>query len=138
MVDILCGVLSGGNWGPRVDGLMLPSKRAHSDDERAVGIGHFFGALRIDGFREPSDFKASLDEWVGVMRQATPIAPDTPVLVPGDPEWAAAAAREHGVPVKLAVLADLRDIAHQAGIAPPFDEARVDLSSARRVVVDSA
>jgi hypothetical protein len=30
------------------------------------GVGHFFGALRIDGFMGPDEFKRRIDEWVRV------------------------------------------------------------------------
>src|SRR5262245_26320991 len=47
MVDLLCGVLSGANWGPFVPPFALrqeiPSRSVGS------GVGHFFGALRVDG-----------------------------------------------------------------------------------------
>src|SRR5438067_9223493 len=48
MVDILCGVLSGAGFG-----LILERPTSES--------GHFFGALRVDGFRDPAEFKAMLD-----------------------------------------------------------------------------
>jgi LDH2 family malate/lactate/ureidoglycolate dehydrogenase len=90
--------------------------------ERSVGrgIGHFFGALRIDGFIDPDEFRRRMDEWVRVFR-ATPPAPGTPgVVIPGDPErWAEAERRLAGIPLAPAVVADLRDIAERTGI--PFD-----------------
>jgi len=51
MVDILTCVLSGANWGP----LAPPFALRQEIPERSVGkgIGHFFGAMRIDGFIEP-------------------------------------------------------------------------------------
>ena len=140
MVDVLCAVLSGGNWGPLVDGLVLGRTRpaAATDADAPVGIGHFFGALRIDGFRDVAAFKATMDDWITTFRKSAPIDPSRPVRVPGDPEWAAFDERsKNGVPVKLAVLADLRDIAERVGVAPPFDVSEVDLSSVKRVIVAS-
>ena len=74
MVDILCGVLSGGNWGPFVP----PFALRQEIPTRSVGkgIGHFFGALRIDGFIEPDEFKRQIDEWIRVFRATRP-APGT-------------------------------------------------------------
>ena len=65
MVDILCAVLSGGNWGPTVDGFTTndvnygdQTIQATTTKEKSVnGIGHFFGAMRIDGFRNVNAFK---------------------------------------------------------------------------------
>ena len=153
MVDILCAVLSGGRWGPTVDGFATnklqaamggdesiagtganddKAARAEQEDE-STGIGHFFGAMRIDGFRSPTNFKQTIDEWIAAFRACPPVIPGRPVLIPGDPEWAAMEERgAAGVPVKMAVIADLVDIHKQIGVALPFDEA-VDVSGIRRV-----
>ena len=32
------------------------------------GIGHFFGAMRIDGFRDPEEFKHNIDDWIHTFR----------------------------------------------------------------------
>jgi LDH2 family malate/lactate/ureidoglycolate dehydrogenase len=118
MVDILSCVLSGANWGPFAPPFALrqeiPSRSV------GLGIGHFFGALRIDGFIEPDEFRRQIDEWIRVFRSTKP-APDTPgPLIPGDPERAAEAIRtRHGIPLVPAVIAELRDISQETGI--PFD-----------------
>ena len=84
MVDILSCVLSGANWGP----FAPPFALRQEIPGRSVGngIGHFFGALRIDGFIDPDEFKRQIDEWVRTFRATKP-APGTPgVVIPGDPE----------------------------------------------------
>jgi len=118
MVDILTCVLSGANWGP----LAPPFALRQEVPERSVGkgIGHFFGAMRIDGFIEPGEFKRQMDDWVRTYRATKP-QPGTPgVVVPGDPEREAEAVRAaEGVPLVLPVVEDLRDISSKTGV--PFD-----------------
>ncbi len=118
MVDILSCVLSGANWGP----FAPPFALRQEIPERSVGrgIGHSFGALRIDGFIDPGEFKSQIDEWIRVFRGARP-APGTPgPRIPGDPEREAEAIRRvSGIPLVPAVVDDLRDISRQTGI--PFD-----------------
>jgi LDH2 family malate/lactate/ureidoglycolate dehydrogenase len=118
MVDILSAVLSGANWGP----FTIPFALRQEVPERSVGrgIGHCFGALKIEGFIDPDEFKAQVDEWVRVFRAARP-APGTPgPRIPGDPEREAEAVRRvSGVPLVPAVIDDLRDISRRTGI--PFD-----------------
>ena len=61
-VDVLCAVLSGANWGPFAPSFVLrwvPPARSVGK-----GIGHFFGAMRIDAFRDPGEFKAQIDDLV--------------------------------------------------------------------------
>lgn len=118
MVDVLCCVLSGANWGP----FAPPFALRQEIPARSVGkgIGHFFGAMRIDGFVEAEEFKRQMDDWVRTFRATKP-QPGTPgVLIPGDPERAAEAERRaHGVPLVAAVVEDLRAVARATGVAFP-------------------
>jgi LDH2 family malate/lactate/ureidoglycolate dehydrogenase len=118
MVDILSGVLSGANWGPFVP----PFALRQEIPTRTVGkgIGHFFGALKIDGFIEPDTFKRQVDEWIRVLRSTRPSPGTNGPRIPGDPEREAEAVRSKGgIPLTPAVIADLRDIATQTGIPFP-------------------
>ena len=79
-----------------------------------------FGALKIDGFIEPDEFKRQVDEWIRVFRATKPAPGTNGPLIPGDPERDAEAIRsKQGIPLVPAVVMDLRDIAAQTGI--PFD-----------------
>jgi L-2-hydroxycarboxylate dehydrogenase (NAD+) len=115
-VDILCAVLSGANWGP----FAPPFAIRQPLPERAVGrgLGHFFGAMRVDAFRDVAEFKSQMDDFVRTLRATRPAPGTDGPLVPGDPERAAQAERDaRGVPVITAVLDDLRDIARLTGVA---------------------
>jgi LDH2 family malate/lactate/ureidoglycolate dehydrogenase len=115
LVDLLCGVLSGANWGPFVPSLFW---RLAVDREVGQGLGHFFGALRVDGFIDPDEFRRRMDEWVRTFRAAKPAPGVEAVLVPGDPErFAEAERRAHGVPLPPSVVAELRQLAGRTGIA---------------------
>src|SRR5881397_2937254 len=115
MVDILCCVLSGANWGP----FAPPFALRQEIPARSVGkgIGHFFGALRIDAFLDPREFKRQIDDWIRTFRKTKPI-PGTPgVLIPGDPEREAERERaKSGIPVLRPVVEELRDISRRTGI----------------------
>jgi LDH2 family malate/lactate/ureidoglycolate dehydrogenase len=117
-VDILSCVLSGANWGP----FAPPFALRQEEPARSVGkgIGHAFGALRIDGFIDPAEFRRQMDDWVRTLRATRP-APETEgVVIPGDPERRAAAARAvTGIPLLPAVVADLRAVSAETGV--PFD-----------------
>ena len=119
MVDVLSAVLSGANWGPFVP----PFALRQEIPARSVGkgTGHFFGALRIDAFIEPSEFKRQIDEYVRTLRKTRPAPGTNGPLVPGDPEREAEAIRRRdGIPLVLPVIEELRDISRQTGI--PFTE----------------
>ena len=118
MVDILSCVLSGANWGPFAPpfalGQALPPRWV------GKGIGHFFGAWRIDGFIDPDEFKRQIDDWIRTFRQTRPAPGTDGPLIPGDPEREAEAVRRtEGIPLLMPVVENLRFMAKQTGI--PFD-----------------
>ena len=118
MVDVLCCVLSGANWGPFAPPFALRQKIP----ERSVGkgIGHFFGAMRIDAFVDVAEFKAQIDDYVRTLRGTAPAPGTDGPLIPGDPEREAEHVRaREGIPLVLPVVRDLQDIAERTGV--PFD-----------------
>lgn len=118
MVDLLCGVLSGANWGPFVP----PFALRQEIPERSVGkgIGHFFGALAIDGFIDKTEFKRRVDEWIRVLRSTKPAPGTSGPLIPGDPEREAEAVRSRdGIPLSAAVIEELRAISRETGVPLP-------------------
>jgi L-2-hydroxycarboxylate dehydrogenase (NAD+) len=83
------------------------------------GIGHFFGALQIDGFIDKNEFKKQIDEWIRVFRNTRPAPGTNGPLIPGDPEREAEAIRsKEGIPLIKPVVDDLLDISKKTGI--PF------------------
>jgi len=116
MVDMLSGVLSGANWGP----FAPPFALRQEIPKRSVGkgIGHFFGAMRIDGFIDADSFKRQIDDYIRVFRAAKPAPGTTGPLIPGDPEREAERLRrEKGVPLIMPIIEELRDISRKTGIA---------------------
>ncbi|NML22815.1 Ldh family oxidoreductase [Pseudoflavitalea sp. G-6-1-2] len=116
MVDIFCGVLSGANYGPWVP--PFPAYVPMPPTMPGKGIGHFFGAMRIDAFRPASEFKDNMDNWLRRFRSAKAIPGEERVLVPGDPERETEAIRmKEGIPLIEPVDADLKQLAEKLGIA---------------------
>ena len=114
-VDILSAVLSGANYGPWVPpfvAFLEPSANPVGE-----GIGHFFGAMRIDGFRPADDFKQHLDNWIERFKSAKTIDPDKKVIIPGEPEYAFEQERKiQGIPLIDVVVNDLNELAAKLGI----------------------
>lgn len=118
MVDVLCCVLSGANWGPWAP----PFALRQEIPSRSVGkgIGHFFGAMKIDAFIDVDEFKTQIDDWVATFRNTKPQPGSEGVLIPGDPERLAEQERKKaGIPLVLPVVEELIDISQKTGI--PFE-----------------
>ena len=116
-VDILSAVLSGANYGPWVPPFVAflepPS------DPVGAGIGHFLGAMRVDGFRPVDEFKLHMDKWIERFKTAQPVNPESPVIIPGEPELAAEKFRKkHGIPLVSTVLDDLNELAKRLKLLP--------------------
>jgi LDH2 family malate/lactate/ureidoglycolate dehydrogenase len=109
-VDILSAVLSGANYGPWVPpfvAFLEPSANPVGE-----GLGHFFGAMRVDGFRPAEDFKNHLDNWIERFKSAKTVDPDKQVIIPGEPEFAFEQERRvSGIPLIDAVVTDLNQLA---------------------------
>ncbi|MEO8795668.1 MAG: Ldh family oxidoreductase [Daejeonella sp.] len=109
-VDILSAVLSGANYGPWV-----PPFVAFLDpptDPVGKGIGHFVGAMRVDGFRPVAEFKSHMDNWISRFKSSKTVHPNQKIIIPGEPELEAEKFRkENGIPIIEAVYNDLNDLA---------------------------
>lgn len=115
LVDILSGVLSGANYGKYVP--PFPAYLAMPEVMQGKGIGHFFGAMRIDGFRKAEDFKKSMDIWIQDMRNALPIDPQQKVVIPGDPERESEVyILENGIDLMDSVFDDLKQLGSKFNI----------------------
>jgi len=119
MVDIFTGVLSGANFGPWVPPFVsfldvqpnLPGK----------GLGHFLGAMEVDGFSDVDVFKSKMDQWIDRFKKASTIEPSQPVIIPGEPEAAFEKDRiVTGIPLIEAVVEDLKQLAINFKLDHPF------------------
>jgi len=84
IVDIFSGVLSGANFGPWVP--PFPAYVPMPENMPGNGIGHFFGAMRIDAFRSADEFKSNMDKWIQEFKKAKTIEGFQKVIIPGEPE----------------------------------------------------
>ena len=108
MVDILCAVLCG-----------APSGSAVADAETSTGrVSHFFGAIRIDTFRDPQQFRRDMDRLLADLR-ATPLAEGAErVYTAGQKEFEhEAECARIGVPLLLKTYDQICAIGEECGLA---------------------
>lgn len=114
-VDILSAVLSGANYGPWVPPFVAFLEPPANPVGQ--GIGHFFGAMRVDGFRPADEFKHHLDNWIETFRNSKTVDPSQRVIIPGEPETAFEQKRKvAGIPLIDAVVNDLNTLADKLGV----------------------
>jgi LDH2 family malate/lactate/ureidoglycolate dehydrogenase len=115
IVDIFSAVLSGANYGPWVP----PFVAFLQPDPHPVGegLGHFFGAMRIDAFRPADEFKENMDNWISRFRASKTTPGHEKVLIPGDPERELEKERrKNGIPLLQVVEEDLRTLGEKFGV----------------------
>ncbi|MBB3839263.1 LDH2 family malate/lactate/ureidoglycolate dehydrogenase [Runella defluvii] len=116
IVDIFSGVLSGANYGPWVPPFATAGFMS-ANEGVGKGTGHFFGAMRIDGFRPADEFKAHMDTWIRRFRSAEAVE-GKQVLIPGDPERAIEADRlENGLDLLDPVVQSLEELGKRFGVS---------------------
>lgn len=99
MVEILCAVLP--------------------NDYGADDVGHFFLALDPGEFRAVDAFKKDMDTMMDGLRTSKRLNPSQPVIVPGDPEYAAEIrSREQGILLPRCVIEDIRKVCRTSDV--PF------------------
>lgn len=119
IVDIFSAVLSGANYGPWVPPFVSFIEPA--SDPVGEGLGHFFGAMRIDAFRPKEDFLENMDKWIERFRNAEPVHQENPVQIPGDFERLMEEKRtKEGVNLLDAVKEDLYELSQKLKV-PFFD-----------------
>ncbi|MEX0987672.1 MAG: Ldh family oxidoreductase [Bacteroidales bacterium] len=115
IVDIFSCVLSGANFGP-----FCPPSVAYLpvlDEKVGEGTGHFFGAMRIDGFQEKEVFLAQMDKWIETFKSAKPAEGHDRVIIPGEPEMEnRERLLKEGISVIEPVQKEMKEIADFLGI----------------------
>jgi L-2-hydroxycarboxylate dehydrogenase (NAD+) len=113
LVDVMCAVLAGGAFG-----FVVPAATDARDTE-AGAISHFFGAIRIDGFRDVAGFKADMDRELRAFKESEPAPGFARVYVAGEVEHERVlAARTHGIPLRATIWSELATLARELDL--PF------------------
>ncbi len=115
IVDIFSAIFSGANFGPfvppQVPYLPLP------ETSTGKGLGHFFGAIRIDAFQSKKEFKNKMDTWINTFKEAKTIKGQECVVIPGEPEAEAEEKNmKNGISLIPAIENELKKIAKKYGV----------------------
>jgi LDH2 family malate/lactate/ureidoglycolate dehydrogenase len=106
MVDILCGVLCGAPFGPELADTATSSAR----------VGHFFGAIRIDAYRDPQAFRQDMDRLLAGLRACPPAEGAERVYFAGQKEFEhEAECQRLGVPLLTKTYKQICEIGREYG-----------------------
>lgn len=110
LVEVFCGLLSGGQYGPNV--------RRWMDTTREADLGQCFVAIDTSFFAP--GFPDRMSDLMNHCRNMPPADPSAPVLAAGDPERAhiAKVAKEAGITYHLNQITDSWKLANVLKVAP--------------------
>lgn len=112
MVEMLCGVLSGGAMSVEVGGIRIEGKPTRTSQT--------FVAIDAGRFMAAEEFPRRVEWLVNTVKSAAPATGYGEVMVAGDPEWRAEAERrQSGIPLGEGTWACLVDAAARLGVEPP-------------------
>ena len=110
MVDILCAVLCAAPFGPAVADTETSSAR----------VSHFFGAIRIDTFRDPQEFRRDMDRMLRGLRNCPLAEGAERVYFAGQKEFEKEEeCLRRGVPLLKKTYDQICMIGDEHGVAPP-------------------
>lgn len=102
LMDLLCGVLTGANYGGEV-------KSLYFDHSAPQNVGHLVTVLRPDLFLSKEEFTERMDNFVSRIKSLPRAQGFDEILMPGEPEERIAGMRRRdGIPIALEVAKDLR------------------------------
>ena len=111
LVDILCGVLSGGK---------VLTDVGFPHEPKESGVAHFFMAVNVEAFRPLFDFKKQMDETIRMLKNSPLAKGRNRIYIAGEKEYETAKTnREQGVPIIAPVIEDLKKAGDEIGV--PFD-----------------
>lgn len=110
LVDLMTAVLSGGTFG----------KSVMDSEATSARVCHFFGAIRLDLFRDPKELKSDVDTLLSELNGSPVAEGHEKVLWAGQKEQEAEArSAVEGVPLAANVVSRLKSIGKGLGIAFP-------------------
>ncbi len=113
MIDILCGCLTGAQFGPHLGPL-------YGQFDRPQDIGHLLGAIDIGKMVPVPEFKTRLSQMVREIKAVPLAAGSTGIYIPGEIEAGKRARRlEEGIPIAEGVRQEFLEVARDLTI--PFD-----------------
>jgi len=115
VVDVFTALLSGAAFSD----LTYPVDK--NDRPLPANIGHFLGAIRVDGFRPLSEFKATMDDLICRIKGSSRLEGVNRIYIHGEKEFEMSEQRQReGIPLCHEVALDLQTIAKDLGLRVPF------------------
>jgi LDH2 family malate/lactate/ureidoglycolate dehydrogenase len=114
--ELLSGILTGGDWSYHLGGPLA------EDFSRPTGVGSCFGAIAVDAFMEPIDFKRQVDRVIREIHESPKAEGYDRIYMPGEMEAECKAKRQvEGIPLDADVVMRLTNMGNELGVLFPTE-----------------
>jgi LDH2 family malate/lactate/ureidoglycolate dehydrogenase len=114
-VDLLCGVMTGSNYGVHFPGFLADNMIKPTD------VGSVFAAMNVECFMDLAEFKAAIDKALQEIKTSTKAEGVKRIYIPGEIEFEMRSERlTNGIPIPEPVVRDF--IALGLELAVPFPQ----------------
>jgi LDH2 family malate/lactate/ureidoglycolate dehydrogenase len=113
-IDLLCGVMTGSNYGSHFPGFLADNLKDPTD------IGSVFVALNVESFMDLPEFKTGMDKALQEMRNSPRAEGVKRIYIPGEIELETKAERlKNGIPIPEPVVKELVALGRELGVPFP-------------------
>ncbi len=113
-IDLLCGVMTGSNYGVHFPGFLADNMREPTD------VGSLFAAVNVESFMDLAEFTAHVDAALREVKSAERAEGVNRIYIPGEIEFETKAERlAHGIPVPEPVVQDFVTVGEELGVPFP-------------------
>jgi len=114
-IDLLCGVLTGSNYGAHFPGFLADNMIEPTD------VGSVFGAIHVESFMDLPEFAAAMDKAIQEIKSSDRVEGVQRIYIPGEIEFETRGDRlARGIPIPEAVVKDF--IALGRELSTPFPQ----------------
>ncbi|MBS7605485.1 MAG: Ldh family oxidoreductase [Candidatus Bathyarchaeia archaeon] len=108
VVDVLCGVLTGANYGIFVK---------HTTDKERANVGHFMMVIDVDKISSLDFFLEKIEKYKEYIKSLRRISENAEVWIPGEKAWLTMETRKRiGIPVHKNILKEIKDEGEKLGV----------------------
>jgi len=113
-IDLLCGVMTGSNYGTHFPGFLADNLKDPTD------VGSIFAAINVQSFMDLPDFQAGMDKAIREIKTSTKAEGVKRIYIPGEIEFETKAERlKNGIPIPEAVVKDFVALGKDLGVPLP-------------------
>jgi len=113
-IDLLCGVMTGSNYGTHFPGFLADNMKDPTD------VGSIFAAINVESFMDLPEFKAGIDNAIREIKTSTKAEGVGRIYIPGEIEFETKAERlKNGIPIPDLVVKDFAALGNELGLPFP-------------------